>query len=86
MNLMSRLTADGRRAHQLRQARAAHRRAVAKRQRFSDPGYDELSNPRFVALLLLAVAVIVLDIRGDIDSSVPINWLRSVAMIARASL
>lgn len=89
MNLMTRLTSDARRARRLRQARAAIRRAdraIAKRTHPSDPGYDEISNPVFVTVMLSAVTVMVLDIRGVIDSAVPFEWLRSIVAAAGGSL
>lgn len=88
MNLMSRLSSDARRARRLRQARAAIRRterAIAARK-LSDPGYDEISNPVFVTVMLSAVAVMVLDIRGVIDTAAPFEWLRSIVAAAGGSL
>ncbi len=82
MTLLSRLLADTREARRLRQARAAIRRAehaLAERQRIVEPGYDDLNNPVFFAVMLVAVIVLVADIRGDMDSSVLISWFRAAA-------
>lgn len=93
MNLMSRLTADVRHARRLRDARAQIRRAeraeAAKRnaqRRLPRPGYDELSDPVFMCTMVVAVFVIVLDIRGDIDTSFVIDGLRGAAAALRSWL
>jgi hypothetical protein len=82
MNLMSRLFADARSARRLRAARAEIRRterALARRFRQDNPGYDELSDPLFIAIMVLAALVIVLDVRGAGDASVILTWLRVAA-------
>lgn len=87
MNLMSRLFADARSARRLRAARALIRqtdRALAKRLRRDNPGYDDLSDPFFIVIMVLAVIVIVLDVRGAGDSSVILDWLHAVASAVRS--
>lgn len=87
MNLMTRLFADARSARRLRAARAEIRRtdrAVAKRFRQDNPGYDELSDPLFIVIMVLAALVIVLDVRGDDGASVILAWLRDIASAVRS--
>jgi len=80
MNLMSRLFADTRQERRLRQARAEIRRVereLAKRRRIAEPGYDDLNDPVFFAVMLAAVIVLVVDVRGDVNASVLLHWFHA---------
>ncbi|MET3461261.1 hypothetical protein [Variovorax atrisoli] len=82
MTLMTRLFADARSARRLRAVRAEIRRtdrATARRFRQDNPGYDDLLDPLFIVIMVLAVLVIVLDVRGEGDVSFILTWLRAVA-------
>lgn len=49
----------------MRQSRAAVRRAdraIARRSRLSEPGYRELGNPVFIAVMALAMLVLMADL------------------------
>jgi hypothetical protein len=75
MNLMSRLSADGRARKRLREARAEIRRAersIRKRNRPANPGYDELRCPYFIGVMVLALVVLFFDLRAD--SSALVGW------------
>ena len=66
MNLMSRLSADGRARRRLREARAEIRRAdraVRRRQRAASPGYGEVSRPWFLLTMAVALVVLFFDLR-----------------------
>ncbi|WP_208508400.1 hypothetical protein [Variovorax paradoxus] len=66
MNLMSRLSADGRARKRLREARAEIRRAeraVRRRQRVASPGYGEIRRPWFLLTMAAAVVVLFFDLR-----------------------
>lgn len=89
MNLFSRLSSDARHARRLREARSEIRRVertAAERRRLPDPGYDELSDPLFIFVVLLALAVLVMDIRGDIDTSIIRESLRDGLAIVKGWL
>lgn len=59
-------------------------RTVVSSVRIPDPGYDELSDPLFVVVFLLAIAVLVADIQGGIDTSFVLEWLRSAVAMVRS--
>lgn len=83
MNLMSRLSSDARHRRRLRAARAEIRRAqraIEKRQRAANPGYDELSCPFFVGVMVLAVVVLAFDLGAD--SSVLSEWFQALSRIS----
>lgn len=83
MNLMSRLSSDARHRRRMRAARAEIRRAeraIEKRQRAAQPGYDELSDPFFLGVMALAVVVLVFDLGAD--SSVLGDWLQTLSRIS----
>lgn len=80
MKLLERLGARLRHRRRLRAARRDIRRtqrSIEARQRAANPGYDELRCPIFIGTMLLAVAVLVLDIREDISPSVIQEWARA---------
>lgn len=58
-------------------------RTVVSSVRIPDPGYDELSDPLFLVVFLLAIAVLVADIQGGIGASFILEWLRAAVAMVR---
>ncbi|WP_454908410.1 hypothetical protein [Variovorax gossypii] len=80
MNLMSRLFAESRSRQRLRAARAEIRRAeraMRKRQRPANDGYDELRDPLFLIVMVAAVVVLCLDLTN------PPGWVEFARAIAQ---
>lgn len=85
MNLMSRLSADGRHRRRLREARAEIRRverAVRMRQRAPEPGYDELRDPLFLATMAIAIFVLIFDLHDR--TSVLVDWVQLALAAVRS--